>query len=669
MFTYKVTVATGTSYYSGTNNYIYVTLIGEGRTSQRTNLDKWLQNDLERGAVDEYEIKSEKDLGSIWLVQLDKETFLVEDNWFCRYVTVQTPSGETLHFPCYRWLTEDVTICIREGAAKRPSDDKLPVFQSHRQKELEERQKLYRWKVWKHKVTKCIDAETEDDLHPDVKFDNDKRSDFESSLHIALGELFLKKFVNMFGNSWNNLESFQRIFWRVKSPTGNFVVSHWKEDWFFGYQFKNGCNPCLIEKCREIPKKFPVTNDMVCKSLGGSTLQQEIQKGNIFIVDYKILDGVPGNVIRGNQQYIAAPICLLYQDPENRLMPIAIQLGQTPGFNNPIFLPSDSENAWLLAKIWVRSSDFQLHQIVSHLCGTHLLGEAFCVATLRQLPAVHPVFKLLTPHTRYTLEINTRARSDLLGKNGVIARVVASGGAGQDVIAQKAFQSFTYRTMCLPHNLVKRGVEGLREYYYKEDGLQLWFAINKYVRGIAGLYYKSDQEVLDDNELQAWLKDLVQEGFQELPGIEIPVTFHTRDELIMFITMVIFTCSAQHAAVNNGQYDWCCWVPNSPCTMRQPPPTNKDEISTEHLMETLPDMSQSAVQMAFTWHLGRPLPNKVLLGCFDEDYFTEEGAKKVIAEFQEELKQIEREIQARNEGLPLKYQYLQPSSIENSISI
>ncbi|XP_078389979.1 arachidonate 12-lipoxygenase, 12S-type [Cetorhinus maximus] len=669
MFTYRVTVATGTTYYSGTNNYIYVTLIGEKGASQKTKLDKWLQNDLERGSVDEYEVKSERELGSIWWLQLQKVKFLVEDDWFCCYVIVQTPSGEILHFPCYRWLSEDDVIRIREGTAKRPYDDKLPALQSHRQMELKDRQKQYRWKLWKPGVTKCIDAETEKDLHPDVRFDNDKRSDFEHSLRVALGELFLKKFVNMFGNSWDSLESFQRIFWRVKSPIGNFVLSHWKEDWFFGYQFKNGCNPCLIRKCTEVPEKFPVTNDMVYKSLGGSTLEEEIKKGNIYIIDYKLLDRVPANVIKGNQQYIAAPICLLYQDPGNRLMPIAIQLSQVPGPDNPIFLPSDRENAWLLAKTWVRSSDFQLHQIVYHLCGTHLLGEAFCVAILRQLPAVHPIFKLLTPHTRYTLEINTRARSDLLGKDGVIARVVASGGAGQDVIAQKAFQSFTYQAMCLPDNLKERGLEGLKEYYYQEDGLQLWSAINKYVKGITGLYYNSDQEVLEDTELQAWLKDLVQEGFQELPGVELPAAFQTREELFKFLTMVIFTCSVQHAAVNNGQYDWSCWVPNSPCTMRQPPPTRKDDISVEDLMETLPDMSQSSVQMAFTWHLGRPLPNKILLGCFKEEYFTEERAKKIIAEFQEELKQIEKRIKERNNELPLKYKDLKPSNIENSISI
>ncbi|XP_078283762.1 arachidonate 12-lipoxygenase, 12S-type [Rhinoraja longicauda] len=582
---------------------------------------------------------------------------------------VDTPSGSSLVFPCYRWLCQNQTVCVRQGPAKRPFDDTLPAFQSHRQKELQERQQLYRWKVWKHGVSKCIDAETQDDLHPDVKFDNDKLSDFENSLHLALGELFLKKFVNMFGNSWDSLESFQKIFWRVKSQIGIYVVNHWKEDWFFGYQFKNGCNPCLIEGCREIPKNFPVTGAMVGEFLGGSTLGQEMKKGNIYLVDYRILDGAVGNVINGQQQYVVAPMCLLFQDPQNRLIPIAIQIGQVPGPDNPIFLPSDVDNLWLLAKIWVRSSDFQLHQVGFHLCATHMLGEVFCVATLRQLPAVHPVFKLLTPHTRYTLEINTRARNDLLGEHGVIARVVASGGAGLDTVAQQACQSFTYKSMCLPDNLRARGLEDLKEYYYKDDGLQIWSAISRYVEKIMGLYYKCDRDVLDDVELQAWLKDVNEEGFAELPRIGTPTSFDCREQLFKFLTMVIFTCSAQHAAVNNGQYDWSCWVPNSPCTMRRPPPTCKDDLSVDQLMDTLPDMSQSAVQMAFTWHLGRRQPIRILLGSFDEEYFTEAEAKKVMEDLAQELKEIEARIENRNQGLDLSYHYLLPTNIDSSINI
>ncbi len=48
-----MTVATGTSEYSGTNNYIYVTLVGERGESERTVLDN-PGLDFRRGAVSKH---------------------------------------------------------------------------------------------------------------------------------------------------------------------------------------------------------------------------------------------------------------------------------------------------------------------------------------------------------------------------------------------------------------------------------------------------------------------------------------------------------------------------------------------------------------------------------------------------------------------------------------
>lgn len=156
-----------------------------------------------------------------------------------------------------------------------------------------------------------------------------------------------------------------------------------------------------------------------------------LQKGSLFLVDHGILSGVQTNVINGKPQFSAAPMTLLYQSSGSRpLLPLAIQvckkaedgggwqrdegptecltepdaarlpaglpqqLKQTPGPDNPIFLPSDDKWDWLLAKTWVRNAEFSVHEALTHLLQSHLLPEVFALATLRQLPHCHPLFKV-----------------------------------------------------------------------------------------------------------------------------------------------------------------------------------------------------------------------------------------------------------------------------------
>lgn len=52
---YRVTIATGSQWFAGTDDYIYITLVGSEHCSERKLLDKPLYNDFERGAVSEVE--------------------------------------------------------------------------------------------------------------------------------------------------------------------------------------------------------------------------------------------------------------------------------------------------------------------------------------------------------------------------------------------------------------------------------------------------------------------------------------------------------------------------------------------------------------------------------------------------------------------------------------
>lgn len=55
-------------------------------------------------------------------------------------------------------------------------------------------------------------------------------------------------------------------------------MQNWNKDYFFGYQFLNGCNPVMIRKCMNLPDMFVVTQEMVGGSLDrGLTLQAELK--------------------------------------------------------------------------------------------------------------------------------------------------------------------------------------------------------------------------------------------------------------------------------------------------------------------------------------------------------------------------------------------------------
>jgi len=59
--------------------------------------------------------------------------------------------------------------------------------------------------------------------------------------------------------------------------------------------------------------------------------------------------------------YVPAPICLLYVNGNDDLVPIAIQIEQrVEEGKNPIFVPGDHWIDWMLAKIYYQSAHGQV---------------------------------------------------------------------------------------------------------------------------------------------------------------------------------------------------------------------------------------------------------------------------------------------------------------------
>uniref|UniRef100_A0ABM5EJA5 Hydroperoxide isomerase ALOXE3-like n=1 Tax=Pogona vitticeps TaxID=103695 RepID=A0ABM5EJA5_9SAUR len=671
MASYKVQVATGNYLLGGTFSRISITLVGTQGESPKQELNN-SGRDFVRGAVDEFSLPCEPDLGSLLMIRLHKDPYLFfpSDGWYCSYVKVKTPQGDVYTFPSYQWLEGHGTWSLREGTAKKIADDVgNQLLLDHRKEELKKQQDFYRWEEYAPGWPRCHNVESLDTLDANSKYLTSMTAVFTGRTAKSELEVRLKGFSGL-RDSWKSLEDIHKIFWFNKTPVSEYVAEHWLEDSFFGYQYLNGVHPTMIRKCTEIPPNFPVTPEMVAGCLGPSTsLQKELKKGNIFIIDYKILEGIPTCKLDGIQQYLAAPICLFYLNPKGQMMPLAIQLSQTPGPESPIFLPTDRKWDWTLAKIWTKLANFHVHEVNTHLLEAHFLGEVYVMATLRQLPRCHPIYKLLIPHTRFIFHINTLARTSLLHPGGFLDKAASTGREGMVQLMAKGTQTTTYASLCLPDDLQQRGVTSIPNYYYMEDGMKIWTAIENFVSAIVGFYYKCDAEVKDDPEIQAWVHEIFTEAFLGRESSGAPSTLETKAELTKFLTMIIFCSSARHAAVNSGQFDFAAWMPNTPATLRQPPPKVKGTASLESILDTLPDVSSTCTLLVVLSVVSYPLHEQGRLGHYPDEHFTEEEPKRHIAAFQERLAVISKTIEERNKKLALPYSYLNPVLVENSIAV
>ncbi|XP_068611185.1 hydroperoxide isomerase ALOXE3-like [Brachionichthys hirsutus] len=669
MAEYKIEVTTGSMSYAGTWDHIFITVFGSDGQSDRTELDNF-GLDFTTGATGTYTVKTSLPLGKLLLVKLEKDPFCIlsEDEWYFCKVVVTTPEGVAVLFPCYRWISRGELVELRGGRAMKPFEDDHPLLTKHRRTELTNKKRLYGWKTLSEGVCHISSFNAVSELPAEVRISAVRASEINDTQKITGLELKIKGLIGS-AEKWESIEDMKKIFWFEKTEMSEYVEKHWKEDEFYGYQFLNGVNPNVIKRCSKLPSNFPVTGEMVKPFLEeGTTLQREIKKGNIFIYDQKKMDGITARVYNDQRLRLTPGLCLFYSNPEKKLMPIAIQLHQRPSEANPIFLPSDLETDWLLAKMFIKNVDILDHESVHHLMNTHFLGEICAVATFRSFAEIHPLYKLLFPNFRYTLPMNIGGLKSLFGPNGPLSK----GSLGYDgtiELMRRSLPETTYSSLCLPENIVARGLESIPNFHYRDDGLKLWNIITSFVSPVVEYYYPSDSDVCKDTELQEWISEIFTHYCLGNKDSGFPASFQTVQELVKFITMVIFTVTVQHAGVNNGQFDFCSYVPNAPILLHTPPPTTKGQSTMETILDTLPNVGETAIFVAMVRLLSEKYSDAVPLGTYPEERFDEPVVKQMMKEFQAELSYLGETIMERNSHLDPPYTYLHPANIENSITI
>ena len=464
-----------------------------------------------------------------------------------------------------------------------------------------------------------------------------------------------------------SIDEYKAIFQKEPLPA---IAEVFQEDWVFGRAYVAGPNPMVLRRLEAPLKHCKINDDHLRKSphFANDSLYAMISDGRAYYVDYSFLDGMEPGKHFDRTKNIGPPIVFLgVPKTQKSLMPIAIQMGQNPD-KYPIFTPVD-QWAWQMAKLFVQGCDGTYQEVISHLAHTHLLIEPFAIATRRCLAENHPLYLLLDPHFEGTLPINSLAFKKLILPGQAVDRLVSAEIQSVYGLLQRERLNFSFKERLVPEELKRRGVDDatcLPDHPYRDDAHAVWDVIRKWVSDYLEYYYKLDEDIVKDAELAAWCTELSDPNQGAIKDLGDKGMIRTRKDLIDTVTLVIFTGSAQHAAVNFAQRTDMAFCPAYPLASFHTPPVDLSATEEDYLKMLPPlDLALRAEQaLVFLGSVQHGL-----LGYYGVNYFKDQAVVRRMVSFQLELASLDLRIGERNQQLPLPYVHLQPRRIPKSINI
>jgi arachidonate 15-lipoxygenase len=303
----------------------------------------------------------------------------------------------------------------------------------------------------------------------------------------------------------------------------------------------------------------------------------------------------------------------------------------------------------------------------AHLWAAHFAMEAFAVTMHRNLDVSHPLHALLKHHFAELIWNNHLGLIQLVDPGDRVDRLLGTPLAGSMEIMKRARQRWAFDSDGFEADLRNRRMDDYPGTYpYRDDGRRVRDAIATYVAEYVDLYYSGDSRVQGDGELMHWLAELRK---WQVAGTPIVATV---GDLKSFVTQIIFTSSAYHAAVNYAQYDFMGFIPNMPgashADPHTEPPSPPNTPPEDQLLPFYPRTNDAKDQLDLVLQLTGYQADR--LGDYASQ-FADPAARTVADRFRAALADLENAMiqDNANRRPALNYYYLCPDLVPNSTSV
>jgi hypothetical protein len=248
----------------------------------------------------------------------------------------------------------------------------------------------------------------------------------------------------------------------------------------------------------------------------------------------------------------------------------------------------------------------------------------------------------------------------------------------------KAYHEYDFMKMAFPSNMKLRGFEKVEPeskddilpgFLYRDYGFIVWEMIENYVSSVMSQVYVNDESVKNDVDLQGWADELSSNEDGRVHGF--PSTITSRSQLVNILTNIIFTCSAQHAAVNNGQFDFHSFVPNRPFALRKFMPKDLSLVDEKFIVDALPNVRETCFMVSTAFVLTTPPDDyfstnkqtsvRMALNLFGNDWVG--FYNNHLSQLYQDATNAQKLMQERNKKNGYYYPYLYPFSMTLSIQV